>query len=192
MTENPVMNSTIRTGLFLVLCALPAASQNSASLSETTNSIKLDLSGVACLSFAIGPSQGQLQRSIEGAEGMFSECEMRLVTSLTEGNTGTMGDFKVHLGKLDPSRIEITEGVRVPTGWLRFGVAPEAGITLVTAGDEKVIEAVNESFGVGESKPTTSQVSEIHIRIRDRESAEKLAAEFSRAITMCGGKPVAR
>jgi hypothetical protein len=191
--NSKINRATHRTALFVLLCALPAASQSSSStLSEITESIKTNLSGNACLSFTMGRSQRELEHYVEGTEAIFSECEMRLVTSLSDNNSGTIGDYKVHLGKLDPARIAMIDGVQVPSGWLMSGTSPQAGIRLITAADEKVIEAVGESFGAGESKPTSYKTSEITIRMRDKESAAKLAEAFSRAVALCGGKPVVR
>ena len=186
------MNRTIHSvavcALLGLVCVLPGLGQSD-SLSETTEWLQTNLGGAACAVFTMGKSQADLTQYTDGTEATFVNCEMTLETSSTVGDLGNLGGYKVHLGKLDPARIAITPGVKVPAGWLSFGDIPRSGIRLVTLRDEKLIDGRSEPQGGVETTASTFKAAEISIHVRDRESAQKLVDAFSRAIALCRSIP---
>ena len=173
-------------GLLAFVCVLPGMSQTGTqSLAETTQWLQWNVGGISCAAFSMGKSQADLKQYLEGTEATFADCQMTLDTSTTIDGEGDMGSYRVHLGKLDPSRIMITEGVKVPAGWVTQGEVPQAGIRLITVGEEKVIDATTQRQDADPGQASNFKTAEINIRIRNGESAGPMLEAFSRAITMC-------
>ena len=171
--------------LFAFLCVLPGIGQTpSATLAETTEWLQNNVGGMSCIAFSMGKTKAEAQQHLEGFEATFADCEMTLDTSVTIGSAGSMGSYRVHLGRLDPGRIAITPAVQTPEGWFTLGELPQAGIRLVTRNDEKLINAMTQPQ-TGPSNVSTFRTAEINIPVRSGASVQPLVNAFSRAIALC-------
>jgi hypothetical protein len=156
------------------------------SLVAITVSIENSMAGDACFVFQTGASKDKLETFTEAAEARFSGCEMTLRTSNTTGPVAQTAVFRVNLAALDPQRITIAEGMTIPAGSTVIGEIPLKSLRLATAGGAKVIDVETERIEV--DKPTVSEThkaSELTVRLKSIESAEKFADAFSRAIRLC-------
>jgi hypothetical protein len=106
-------------------------------------------------------------------------------TSTTTGPDADLHSYHVPLGKLDPAAITLTDGVKVPAGWITDGVVPQSTLRLVTASEEKAIDVKFEQYGVNAAPPSEYKTAEINIHIREKEAAPKLVNALTRVITAC-------
>ena len=182
----PIIRRAAVVVLLVLVVVLPGSGQSSTrTLAETTAWLQNNVGGIACIAYSMGKSPAELTTYVDGVEATFVNCEMTLDTSTTVGGAGTMGSYKVHLGKLDPARFLVTQGVEVPAGWVSQGEIPQAGIRLVTVGDEKVIDATNQPQIGSDGQGTTFKTAEIHIQVRNGNSVEPMLTAFSHAISLC-------
>jgi hypothetical protein len=170
--------------ILLIACTLPASAQSGSALSDATQFLQTNLGGAACAVYSMGKTQSQLEQYTEGTEATFLNCQMTLETSSTIGDKGSLGSYRVDLGKLDP-KINVIPGVQTPTGWLSYGDIPRSGILISTLKKEKIIDATTEPQGGTPERPTTFKTADIAIHVRDAEAAQKLASAFAVAIKAC-------
>jgi len=165
-----------------------SSQSHSPALALETTMIQNALAGDACFVFQMGSSEQALESFTEAVEARFSECNFRLEGSATARGTATLGDFSVALSKLDPSRVTVSEGLKIPAGWVTVGDIPRFSIRLVTSTGEKLIDAKTERIESDQSPQVERhKTSELNIRVRDEKSAAKIADAFRRAIMLCGG-----
>jgi hypothetical protein len=158
---------------------------HSPALALETATIQNRLAGDACLSYRIGESQQKMRSYTLAAEARFSECRMTLETSSTSEGMGTTSSFRVSLNQLDPLRIQVRDGLRVPPNAITVGDLPLFAVRLMTEKDRKQIEVALETIEGGVTKHEMHNASELDIRVKSKEAATRLADAFRRAVTLC-------
>jgi hypothetical protein len=188
MNENPHMGKTrwILVALAIGLCATSSFGQAGAQdLPGTIDWIQKTLGGASCSVFEMGATKAELQQVTENTEVLFSGCDMTLSTATTIGPENDVRTFRVSLRQLDPSGVILSEGIKVPAGWVTRGEVPSQTMRLTAAANTQPINVTTEQYGTNASKPSESKTSEIVIHVRTKESADDLVKALSRAITLC-------
>jgi hypothetical protein len=177
----------------VLIGAFPLFAQTgSETLAETTDWLKKNLGGAACVVFQMGASRKDLKPVTENTEVRFSGCDMILETATTIGPSSELRTFDVPLGKFNPAGVSLIEGFKIPSGWVTAGEIPSTTIRLTPppgdSGGAGGIDAKLEQFGAGAPKSSRYRAAEINILVRHKDTAGKLANALSRAITLCRGK----
>ena len=177
------MAKIILAGLILVL-----GQTGGESLADSIGWLQTYLGGAACAVFEMGASGADLKQVTEGTEVLFNNCDMTLETSTIIGGTGDLQSFHISLGQLNPASVALTDGIKVPTGWITFGEVPTRTLRLATKGGAKLIDVKVEQYGENAPAPQQFKASEINIHIRNKDTADQVAKAMTQAITLCGAK----
>jgi hypothetical protein len=176
--------------LFGVLaCASPVLAQSgSGAVVDSIDWLKKNLGGIACVVFQMGAPGEALTPVTENTEVVFAGCNMTLQTATTIEPRSEVRTFQIPLQQLSSTAVAVIDGISIPAGWITAGDVPAFTVRLSAPPADR-IQARLDSFAIdAPAAPYEYRTSEVNMLVRDRETADKLAAALSGAIALCHGR----